>query len=287
VIGIIAVLIGILLPALSRARQSANQVKCMANMRSLGQAVFMYAGQYKGSLPWGLLQDNKAMGSGIYKGESCDWTTLLVKVMSKQEGSGYNSQLQTTTGSPGQRAVFICPEAFIDSKSPGIITQYGVHPRLMPDSETVDWLAAIETGDANRHLTPYKLSKIKRAAEVGILFDATITATGNYQAHATVDQLDKFCVYTRKPYLTDNYSIAPGVDGSQPVDMTPNSGQKKDINTDSDSNAGNVRFRHISNTQANVLMADGHVQAYRIDMRKSATPTAMTDLLRKNVYVNR
>src|SRR4051812_41883357 len=78
VIGIIAVLIGILLPALNRARQAANQVKCMANLRSLGQAVFMYTGQNKGSLPWGLIEDGGPMGSGIYKGETCDWTTLLV-----------------------------------------------------------------------------------------------------------------------------------------------------------------------------------------------------------------
>lgn len=43
VIGIIALLISILLPSLARAREKANQIKCMANLRSIGQAIMLYA----------------------------------------------------------------------------------------------------------------------------------------------------------------------------------------------------------------------------------------------------
>jgi prepilin-type processing-associated H-X9-DG protein/prepilin-type N-terminal cleavage/methylation domain-containing protein len=46
VIGIISVLIAILLPALSRAREQANRIKCAANIRSLGQALAIYTQQY-------------------------------------------------------------------------------------------------------------------------------------------------------------------------------------------------------------------------------------------------
>ena len=51
VIGIIVVLIGILMPAISRAREKANRTKCLANLRTLGQAMVMYANNSKGWLP--------------------------------------------------------------------------------------------------------------------------------------------------------------------------------------------------------------------------------------------
>ena len=48
VIGIIALLISILLPALSKAREAANRIKCMSNLRSIGQAFYQYANDNKG-----------------------------------------------------------------------------------------------------------------------------------------------------------------------------------------------------------------------------------------------
>jgi prepilin-type N-terminal cleavage/methylation domain-containing protein/prepilin-type processing-associated H-X9-DG protein len=48
VIGIIALLISILLPSLNRARKSAQNVQCMSNLRTLGQAYIMYADANRG-----------------------------------------------------------------------------------------------------------------------------------------------------------------------------------------------------------------------------------------------
>jgi prepilin-type N-terminal cleavage/methylation domain-containing protein/prepilin-type processing-associated H-X9-DG protein len=48
VIGIIAVLTGILLPALSGARSRANSVKCMANLRQIGLGLVLYNGANRG-----------------------------------------------------------------------------------------------------------------------------------------------------------------------------------------------------------------------------------------------
>lgn len=48
VIGIIALLIAMLLPGLSRARDQANAIKCLANLRQIGAAVVEYSAEHNG-----------------------------------------------------------------------------------------------------------------------------------------------------------------------------------------------------------------------------------------------
>src|SRR5688500_15388407 len=52
VIGIIALLISILMPALSRVRDQANRVKCMSNLRGILQGFIMYSAEHKQALPY-------------------------------------------------------------------------------------------------------------------------------------------------------------------------------------------------------------------------------------------
>jgi type II secretory pathway pseudopilin PulG len=51
VISIIALLISMLLPSLSRAREQAVRVQCMSNLRQVGLAFYNYAVDFKGTLP--------------------------------------------------------------------------------------------------------------------------------------------------------------------------------------------------------------------------------------------
>ena len=51
VIGLLAVLIALLLPAMGRARRQAAQVACMSNLRQLGIALITYSNESAGRLP--------------------------------------------------------------------------------------------------------------------------------------------------------------------------------------------------------------------------------------------
>src|SRR5881392_1764456 len=51
VIGIIAVLLAMLLPALARVRESSRRTQCLANISELGRAVLLYCNDNKDHLP--------------------------------------------------------------------------------------------------------------------------------------------------------------------------------------------------------------------------------------------
>ena len=53
VIAIVSILAALLLPALSRARQSARTAACLNNLRQIGLAAVMYANDYDDAMhPW-------------------------------------------------------------------------------------------------------------------------------------------------------------------------------------------------------------------------------------------
>src|SRR4051812_11768026 len=51
VIGIVALLLSLLLPVLSRVREAARTTTCLARLRSIGQAMLTYVGENDGYIP--------------------------------------------------------------------------------------------------------------------------------------------------------------------------------------------------------------------------------------------
>lgn len=199
VIGIIALLIAILLPALNRAREQANLVQCQSNLREIGQAIIMYAGDNQGLLPYGywdgmynvqawqqsgaskdIFNYPKGLGWADYAGT---WCTLLQPYIGAGNGgqnfasSGTGNTGGQSGGSAQTRRVFQCPEAavqgLVENDGVGdIATNYVCHPRLMP------WLQGWSDGQLDpitgKDIEPYTLGHIKRSSDICMIFDGAL-----------------------------------------------------------------------------------------------------------------
>jgi len=81
VIGIIALLIAILLPSLSKARKQAVQVACQSNLRQMGQALILYTNEWKYFPGCQAIRSGKAFGI---------WPTRLRKALGMAPSTGNN-----------------------------------------------------------------------------------------------------------------------------------------------------------------------------------------------------
>jgi prepilin-type N-terminal cleavage/methylation domain-containing protein/prepilin-type processing-associated H-X9-DG protein len=115
VIGIIAVLIGILLPALNRARRSANTTQCASNMRMIALGMLNYISNHKGTLPPAMVTKSSIDGAGNSDPtnpfpDGWFWAAELMR-------QKYVQAPNLLTGNPGDKSfhyekasVFRCPE---------------------------------------------------------------------------------------------------------------------------------------------------------------------------------
>jgi prepilin-type N-terminal cleavage/methylation domain-containing protein/prepilin-type processing-associated H-X9-DG protein len=127
VIGIIALLISILLPALASARAQANSVKCMSNLKQLGIAWRLYADEHKGAavparvggpgitttgrVPynlWGFTYGAPALVAGQSSTEAAWWVNFLSHYLAKSMKGGAGDTDQATSGRSREQAWW-CP----------------------------------------------------------------------------------------------------------------------------------------------------------------------------------
>jgi prepilin-type processing-associated H-X9-DG protein/prepilin-type N-terminal cleavage/methylation domain-containing protein len=151
VIGIIAILISLLMPALSRAREQARAIVCMSNLRQLGVALQMYMKDQGAVLPQDITYSSQVTSSnGIY------WYQFL-----DQSEPEINLPKYVTT-----KKVLSCPKMFPadNAGTYGMIHGHGSDPR--------DILMTMPAY-AKFSFRGTRMLKIDRPTDFALLFDTT------------------------------------------------------------------------------------------------------------------
>jgi prepilin-type N-terminal cleavage/methylation domain-containing protein/prepilin-type processing-associated H-X9-DG protein len=246
VIGIIALLVSILLPTLSSARQSAQTVVCASNQRQLALAAIMYADANEQSLPPG----SAVSGSG-------DWEPFWYDHLMAYIGQKGDVGAAATFDRSNYGDAFICPSATLDAG----YMHYGIHPKLSPRPNLSNY------GLPPEELEPYKLAQVP--AEVVLTVDAKQfdnPAFPNVHGNAPwfLGLLGHGGMYTHLfESPPDNPLHGTAIGSVSPDDPVPLLGGNSDLDSGG-WNDGDVRFRHRENDTINVSFIDGHVEALRI-----------------------
>ena len=301
VIGIIALLISILLPSLSKARAYANQIKCAANLRSIGQGLAIYVAESRQYLPAnyvyegfeiqgatqtlpaatngylhfsGLLYGFGEKGTGSAGGASvADGSKAVVSAQAFQCPSMNNGGLPATNPGDGNtdEGQIADPGGVIDRQAPRMA--YSGNEALMPRNKFVVGYQ----GDTVRPYQYVKAGSVSGASETilatefvdnwRVVSDAGYTTTAKpSKSHRPVHGF----VLTGggvpniyKLALGGNYQYA------QPVDVNKNSLANYDATT-TKTRLDWVGRNHGSSSvysqkTTNFLYLDGHVETKRIE----------------------
>ena len=94
VIAIIAILAGMLLPALNKARERARTINCLGQMKQIGVGIIQYSDEYN-SLPSARSKDSKGVG---------DWGIVIAPYLSIEGGTR-----EATAEKMTKSGIFRCP----------------------------------------------------------------------------------------------------------------------------------------------------------------------------------
>lgn len=280
VIGIIAVLISVLLPALNRARLAANQLVCQANLKQIGTIIQVYGSQNRGVAPWGRVDPPPLMPGQPSSNMTWKWTDTLSIMM--------NIARKDTTQS---NQVVQCNKVFQDTDTvpnPGPFLEYGSHYtgnfRYFANNVQKD---TVDTDPNSGSLPaiyfhPHRVTA-KEGSKVAIVWDGAqyIYAGGDGSASELSWGLDDwrtnwdhyYIFPAPRPDLFGNINYdRPIALGDRSViggTLNPTKADQIKFNFDNavvgDAWKGPyMRFRHMKNTSANLLFADGHVEARKV-----------------------
>ncbi len=238
VIGIIALLVGLLLPALNKARDQANTVQCLSNLRQIGTAIVNYAADNQGYLVPGRY-DPSTYPASTSVAELENWATILVNsryLPTPPQVTSINTMWDSSYGT----SVFRCPA--------GLNNRNDINGTPAPKTPI----------DANGSF----FTRLQ-SASTGVREDTWYGING-WTATTTANETNAFA---RWPFTDLPY---PGTGLSQKLHKLTDFKNSAGLVLVFDGfywaqqQAQNVNCRHNNWTQTNLLMVDGHAQTINL-----------------------
>lgn len=146
VIAIIGILAAIILPTVSRVRQSARAAQCLSNIRQIGMAVTACALDEKLAYPFGYIKDSDVR-----------WNHLIYAYLAVPKG---------TSDKTRSSSVLYCQQESIKTAPGAISTNYSANPHLMPECK-------------NDTSTRRQMSIVQRPSQVILVADGAVSTAGN------------------------------------------------------------------------------------------------------------
>ncbi len=294
VISIIALLIALLLPALALAKQDANSIACLANLRSQGQMIAEYGAEYKGAIPYGRTVGID-WGTNFWGAD--DWDTLLFCTVNGTPGVSatalaqawlfpQNGTILSATQVNGLMEtwarIFICPSATLplvpgpnhQNFQIGNYTTYACNPNFFmicnpPNSQQYEGLYTSQSASATPQTFTVSLSNVSNPGQKVAIGDST-----QAQQDGAGDEGYPIFFWFQNAWAPFRTAPLEDLVSSQGIVPGVNSNNDYPIAT----RAVGIRYRHGQNNAndtggwANAVFFDGHAATIPVNQIPAGWP---------------
>ena len=286
VIGIIALLISILMPALSSARSQAKTVQELSNFKQIYNAVAFYANANQGLLPyagtnnapppslgtWGASGTNAsiyfelAQQMGYTQVDNQVWESRVPDIFRCNEFSGYEEN-------GGAAAGVWCP---------WVIRTVRFNPRAFPGYD--QYTANAPGGSMVGEWPQRRLSSIRNSASKIAFWEAEVSINWNMTTVPNAIRLDnwrwswghQYCDPAKADW--DNNHLKDNIDP----------GKNREETGFFSGDGATIRFRHNKESTTVVAFFDGHAEARKLtDQRAQDTGNRLADIKVGEFCINR